>query len=118
MPGSYKTRVIQDLFRARTRDSNGRILNPIVTLTEVQEAIRAHNRRTREHRNTGNPANFFKDVKRSYDGFNAFWPGQVLRAGYTSVQRTGGGRCFEFIPLPAGQTQAVVPLYGPFDRNE
>lgn len=54
---------------------------------------------------TKNPANFFKDFVRDKRRANNNWPRYVLEAGFTARQTTGGGKCFEFIPLAPGQTE-------------
>lgn len=60
-----------------------------------------------------NPANFFKDFLRKQKSANKNWPNTVLQDGYTAVQVTSEGRCFEFIPLLPGQAMPfpmdVVP---------
>jgi hypothetical protein len=68
---------------------------------------------------TRNPANFFKDFIRKQKSANKNWPRWVFEAGYTAVQVTSEGRCFEFIPVLKSQTIPfpldVVP--GPTKRT-
>lgn len=87
----------------------------MVTLEEVSTAIQANNLAHSNLRpmSTKNPANFFKDFIRKQARGNANWPRRVFEAGYTAVQVTSEGRCFEFIPVVPGQRVAfaleVVP---------
>lgn len=93
----------------------------IVTLEEVSAAIRANNAAhpNLEPMSTRNPANFFKDFIRKQKSANRNWPRRVFEAGYTAVQVTSEGRCFEFIPVLPSQRVPfpldVVP--GPTDKT-
>lgn len=63
---------------------------------------------------------------------NKLWPTTILKAGYTAKQRTGGGQCFEFVPLdppgslpfpddfmPAGdEAEFVVQTLSLFTRDD
>jgi hypothetical protein len=104
MARSNKTSVIETLFDKRWQGSRKPLSKSIVTLAEVQEAIRAHNRANpRDKLSTRNPANFFKDFIRKRASANQNWPQAVLNKGYTARQVTGKGLCFEFIKLAPGQ---------------
>ncbi len=107
---SYKTAVIENIFRARFDPKTGAVSNPLVTLDEVSKAIAANNKATGSKNSTNNPANFFKDLVRVRIPGNLNWPQFVLDSGYTGRQVTEGNACFEFIPLPAGQTEAFPPV--------
>lgn len=106
MPKSEKTAIIEALFNKRWRGQGKRLSNSIVTLDDVQRAIRSNNEANRIHRlSTRNPANFFKDFVRKRHSANSNWPPSVLQRGYTARQVTGRGQCFEFVPLPTGQKE-------------
>lgn len=40
----------------------------------------------------------------------------VFKKGYTGIARLGDHMCFEFVPVPEGQTTPFVPVQGP-DKN-
>jgi hypothetical protein len=112
---TQKTQVILRLFRMR--EEQGLIEAPI-TLGDVSAAIDQQNAELGSRvLSPHNPANFFKDVCRTYEGFEKAWPPEVLTKGYTGQQLTGGGsaksstRCFRFYKLPEGEVAAVVRLY-------
>lgn len=103
---SYKTTVIENIFRERIDPKSASISNPLVTLDDVARAIVAFNHLTGSSHSTNNPANFFKDFTRVRERGNANWPKFVLEAGFTGRQVTERNACFEFVPLPAGQIEA------------
>lgn len=103
---SYKTTVIESLFRARFDDDSGTLSGAIVSLEEVGEAIRVFNEENGKSHSTRNPANFFKDFIRVRARANANWPAFVLASGFTGRQLTEHGSCFEFVPVTMGQTEA------------
>ncbi len=103
---SYKTPVIENIFRSRFNSQTGLISNPLVTLEEVSKAIEGYNNSTGKQISTRNPANFFKDLIRNRAAGNANWPAFVLESGYTARQVTENNACFQFIPLSTGQTEA------------
>jgi len=106
--GSRKTEIIQSLFDARFNPLTKRLSSTIVTLEEVSAAIHASNlAHPNEPMSTRNPANFFKDFIRKQKSANKNWPRRVFDAGFTAVQVTSEGRCFEFIPL---LPQQAVPF--------
>lgn len=119
--GTRKTEIIQALFDARFDRVTKRLSSTVVTLEEVSAAIRANNLAHPDlaPMSTRNPANFFKDFIRKQEPANKNWPRGVFEAGYTAVQVTSEGRCFEFIPILPGQTipfpRDVVP--GPTDKT-
>lgn len=101
---SQKTQVIEWLFFNRTGfdASSGTIPRTIMTFQDVVEGIKA----TGASLETNNPANFWKDITRKNP--NTYWPKTVLASGYTGKDAIGGGSkaCFEFVPLPEGQSTA------------
>lgn len=109
---SNKTAVIEEIFRSLWHAQNRTLSRSIVTLTDVSRAIQRYNkgRPTAQQLSTRNPANFFKDFIRNRQQANANWPERVLLAGFTARQVTGGGRCFEFIPLSPGQARPFPNL--------
>ena len=111
---SKKSTIIQRIFDSRFDAASGLIHDPLVTLVQIQSAIEVYNdslRHGQKKLSPRNPANFFKDIKRSYAGFNRAWPKAVLSKGYTGLQVTGEGRCFRFVRLASDQTAASRPLY-------
>lgn len=112
---SEKTAVIEELFVQRWDPAAQVLTNSTVMLADVGDAIRAYNSHRPQRRiSDRNPANFFKDFIRNSRSANANWPSAVFALGYAARQRTGGGRCFEFTPVPTGQVEpfpsAVPPL--------
>lgn len=108
---SSKTEIIESLFLDPRRWSGQKFDKTLVTLEQVQEAIITYNKTAKKPLSTNNPANFFKDFVRKLGSAEKNWPSAVLRAGYTAVQRTGDGDCFEFIPLQLNQNTAF-PING------
>lgn len=103
---SAKTRIIERIFRSRWNASTRKLSDALVTLRQVSDAIR-EDRKAGGKLSDRNPANFFKDFIRNRRRANENWPKYVLKAGHTGRQRTGKGRCFEFVPLAPGQ---VLPF--------
>lgn len=109
-----KTEIIESLFDSRWTGDSMRVSRQVVTLEEVSAAIKDYNlRNPRRGLSDRNPANFFKDFIRSTRSANRNWPKTVFEGGYSGRQVTGGGVCFEYILVPAGQVvpfpEAVVP---------
>ena len=104
--GTRKTEIIQSLFDARYNSQTKTLSSFGVTLEEVSVAITAHNLAHPELKpmSTRNPANFFKDFIRNQNRANKNWPTKVFKAGYSAVQVTSEGKCFEFVPISPGQT--------------
>ncbi len=106
MPKSKKTSVIEALFDARWQGRGKPLRDPVVTLVQVQDAIRKFNRtKPAKKLSTKNPANFLKDFIRKKKSANENWPASVLKRGYTARQTTGEGLCFEFVKLDPGQSE-------------
>lgn len=106
MPKSSKTAVIEALFEARWQGRGNPLRNPVVTLAQVQAAIRKINKTKPARKlSTKNPANFLKDFIRKKKSANDNWPASVLARGYTARQKTGKGLCFEFVKLDPGQSE-------------
>ena len=65
MAESNKTPVIEILFNKRWQGPKKPLTTPVVTLADVQDAIRSYNNsKPRTKLSTRNPANFFKDFIR------------------------------------------------------
>lgn len=116
---SQKAAVIEHLFEERWNEADRTLRDPVVSLEAVVEAIRAYNaqREKGPALSDRNPANFFKDFIRRRDRANANWPATVARRGYTARQRTGEGRCFEFVLMAAGQTEPFRPACPALDAD-
>ena len=111
---SRKTLVIERIFFARWDDGTGALSSSMVSLKDVVAAINDVNTEAgKTLLSPRNSANFFKDFIRNVARANANWPQAVLDEGYTARQVTGGGQCFEFLLLPAGQTVPFVGIPGP-----
>lgn len=110
-----KSEIIEALFDARWDAASKTLKNPVVVLKDVQAAIQANNesKKPKKPLSAKNPANFIKDVIRNVDTSNRIWPKAVFEAGYTAIQRTGGSRCFEFVPVKPGQKSAFARLPEP-----
>jgi len=109
---SRKAPIIELLFEDRWDERTHRLRDPVVSLDEVADAIRRYNAEQSHgapHVSDRNPANFFKDFIRRRGRANANWPASVTRKGYTARQRTGEGRCFEFVPMAPGQREPFSP---------
>src|SRR5262249_5237398 len=102
---SSKAAVVEALFDARWVAASGSLSNPVVTLEDVGAAIQAFNEKAPpgQRLSPRNLANFFRDFVRTRASANRNWPPTVLRRGYPARQVTGDNRCFEFVPLAAGQ---------------
>jgi hypothetical protein len=115
---SQKTRIIEKLFNDRWDPDSKSITNPVVSLTDVAEAIREHNLENpniagnpKTELSARNPANFLKDVIRNRKSANRNWPKSVFERGYTARQRKGNNACFEFVPILPGQTEPFADRF-------
>lgn len=116
--GSKKTAIIESIFNARydaqlqSLPSNQRI----VTMEQVKAAIATYNAPLPKESQLSdrNVANFFKDIKRSYNGFDRHWPQSVFERGYSGRQLTGEGSSFEFVERHPSQEKPSARLYEPF----
>jgi hypothetical protein len=119
--GTRKTEIIQSVFESRYNAATKKLSSTVVTLEEISAAINANNLAHPDvpAMSTRNPANFFKDFIRKQKSANRNWPRRVFEAGYTAVQVTSEGRCFEFLPVLPGQSIPfpidVVP--GPSEKT-
>lgn len=105
---SQKTEIIETIFFSRFDPASGELANPLVTIKQLGEAIRASNEKHPELKDlsSDNPANFVKDLIRKRTSANRNWPKSVLDAGYTGRQVTGDGRALEFLAVAPGQVEA------------
>ena len=112
---SKKTAVIEWIFDQRFSIETASLSEEkrTVTMAQVKSAIAAYNetQAPSAHLSDRNVANFFKDIKRNYDGFDRHWPRSVFEKGYSGRQLTGDGYSFEFVPLEDGQSKPSVRLY-------
>lgn len=118
---SKKTAIIESIFNTRY-DAVAQSLpedQRVVTMTQVKHAIAAYNTPLPEadHLSDRNVANFFKDIKRSYNGFDRHWPQSVFARGYTGRQLTGEGSSFEFVERKPSQEKPSARLYEPFSTT-
>jgi hypothetical protein len=122
--GSQKTHIIEKFFNERWDSSTATLRNPIVTLTDVAQAILEHNRafpnvpgKPKTELSPRNPANFLKDFIRQRKAGNRNWPKSVSDRGYTARQRKGNNACFEFVALSPGQTEPFPNRFPPPDET-
>jgi hypothetical protein len=108
---SGKTAVVERIFNSLWDDKSGGLRRSIITFDDVVVAINAVNVENpgRSRVSAANPANFFKDLTRRTTSANRHWPTSVFERGYTAVQLTGDGRCFEFVRTAEGQ---MLPFVG------
>jgi hypothetical protein len=99
MGRSDKPDIIRELWKSRWNPRSKTLKNPVVTLSELQEVIQRFRQAGRTKLSDRNPANFIKDLVRKKKSFLENWPAEILAAGFTAHQLTGGGRCFEFVPV-------------------
>src|SRR5207249_2400373 len=100
---SAKTEIIESIFNARWNEKTRQLNKTMVTLRDVATAIHSFNEKNpTADMSARNPANFFKDLTRIRDRANSNWPASVFKRGFTARQMTGGGLCFEFIPISKG----------------
>lgn len=101
-----KAEIIRAIFEERWNAETGKLSKSIVTLGDLSEAISAFNKKfSGRLLSNKNPANFFKDFIRNKRRANKNWPPEIIKSGFTARQVTGGGRCFEFVPLTEGQLE-------------
>ena len=93
---SNKTKVIERIFRKRFNRADGTLSDPVVTLTDLEAAIRPSDRLSK-----GNVANFWKDLTRH--DVSQHWPASVLKAGYIGEDAIGEAKraAFKFVPIEA-----------------
>lgn len=116
MARDAKSVVFEYMFDSRWDESTQTIPDPLFTLDDVLAAIEACNANDGKNRSTKNPANFFKDYTRKRRTANQRWPQRIRDAGFTAVQRTGGGQSFEFVPLEDGKDP--FPIVGDWEVAE
>lgn len=107
---SEKTRVIEYLFFKFWDKKTQKLTKSVMTMLDVQQAIRYCNKKLGSRLSDRNPANFMKDVVRG-KGASKNWPDTVHRLRYTAVQTPGGGNVFEFRPYGPDQTEAFPDPY-------
>lgn len=105
---SQKTEIIEGIFFSRFDKESGNLEDPIVTIAQLGDAIRASNAdRSKGEKplSSDNPANFVKDIVRKRSSANNIWPKSVFEAGFTGKQVTGEGRALEFVRIVPGQIE-------------
>lgn len=109
---SEKTLVIEYLFEKFFDPLKGEFTKTVMSLVDVQDAIRACRSSHGITLSDRNPANFMKDIVRGYNASN-HWPKRLKDMRITAVQRTGEGDVFEFVPYTANQTEPFPDTYKP-----
>jgi hypothetical protein len=111
-----KSIVFEYMFESRWDNNTKTLTDPLFMLEDVSQAIAACNALDGKKRSTRNPANFVKDYPRHRNAANKKWPKRIKDAGYTIKQRTGGGKCFEFVKMQPGEQP--FPLIGNWQDAE
>jgi hypothetical protein len=101
---SEKAVVFEILFEDRWDPATATLSTDLVTLIDVEAAIRRSNAERGTDLSARNPANFIKDFLRSQNR-NENWPSSLHSHRYSAVQETGSGRAFRFLPYALGQTE-------------
>lgn len=114
MPASQKGYAIEYLFDLHWDAAAGQLLDPVVTLDEVQAAIAWSNTNHGTALSARNPANFMKDIVRGSGG-NRMWPARLRRLRIAAEQTMGDRAAFRFVPYRPGQTE---PFPNPFEYRE
>jgi hypothetical protein len=113
---SEKTAVIEYLFSKYWDAKTKRLHKSIMSMTDVQEAIRHCNQTYGSSLSDRNPANFMKDMVRG-QGASKNWPDALKELRFTAVQRPGAGDVFEFISYRPGQTEPFPDSYKPTEST-
>lgn len=113
---SQKTGVIEHLFHQNWDAKAKKLKKSLITMTDVQEAIRHSNKVLGSTLSDRNVANFMKDIVRGGSASNN-WPDSLKRLRYTAMQRTGKGDVFEFVKYRTGQTEPFPDLYVPNQKT-
>jgi hypothetical protein len=107
---SAKTPIIEYLFDLHWDEEEGSLRKSMMTLSDVQDAIRHF----REHHGATlsdkNPANFMKDIVRGQNA-SSVWPVSLTDKHFTAIQATGDGNVFEFVRFVEGQTEPFPDKY-------
>lgn len=99
--------VIEWLFFKKFDVTTATVRDPVVTMDDINEAIRATGAKLKLG---ANRANFWKDLTRDGDkGLNRTWPNTVFARGFVGGDAIGqrSGAVFMFLPAPPGQ---LVPF--------
>ena len=108
--------VIEYLFFEYWDPKAKRMDKSVMSMRDVQEAIRRCNEKHGSNLSDRNPANFMKDMVRG-QGASRNWPDSLKALRFTAVQRPGAGDVFEFIPYRPGQTEPFPDSYKPTEAT-
>lgn len=109
---SEKTAVIEYLFNLHWDPEKQRLRRSVMTLEDVQKAIRYCNRTMGLGLSDRNPANFMKDIVRGRNA-SKIWPASLTKLRIGAVQSPGEGNVFEFVPFPEGEDEPFPDHYIP-----
>ena len=112
MAESEKAPIVEWLFFQHYNKKSKQFDRTVMTMTDVQDAIRhfrAHHGSTLSDKN---PANFMKDIVRGQNASNV-WPKSVADLRWTAIQTPGDGNVFEFVPYAADQNEPFPDKYRP-----
>jgi hypothetical protein len=113
---SEKTAVIDYLFFKYWDPKTKKLRKSVMSMTDVQEAIRHCNEKHGSNLSDRNPANFMKDMIRG-QGASRNWPDALKELRFTAVQRPGAGDVFEFISYKPRQTEPFPDSYKPAEST-
>lgn len=109
---SKKSEVFRMLFYERWDCEQRKLRDPVVTISQVKEAIeKARADEGSGHLSSSNPANFVKDFIRRAHSANKNWPEDLKQLRWTIRQQTGDNDCFQFVPFAENQNE---PFEDPF----
>lgn len=107
---SEKTPIIEWLFFQHYDKSADSLSKTVMSLEDVQSAIR-HFRNTEGAKlSDKNPANFMKDIVRGQNA-SRNWPTTLTELRWTAIQCPGDGNVFEFVRFLPKQTEPFPDIY-------
>ncbi len=107
---SEKTPIIEWLFFQHYDKTTGALTKTVMTLEDVQNAIRHFIISFGSKLSDKNPANFMKDIVRGQNA-SRNWPDSLTKLRWTGIQCPGDGNVFEFVQFSPNQTEPFPDLY-------
>lgn len=109
---SEKTPIIEWLFDQNYNAKAGKLNKTVMTLVDVQDAIRHFQKHHGSKLSDKNPANFMKDIVRGQNA-SRNWPEKLTKLRWTAIQSPGEGNVFEFVQFAPKQTEPFPDIYKP-----
>lgn len=107
---SAKTPIIEWLFFQYYDKKTGKLSKTVMTLEDVQNAIRHFKGKFGSTLSDKNPANFMKDIVRGQNA-SRNWPEPLTKLKWTAIQCPGDGNVFEFVRFSPNQTEPFPDRY-------